>query len=135
MAFVSFTESLSVGVGILDHQHTVLFETIDALYTAVRNGEPRALVGGLLHKMAEETHQHFLAEEAVMEAVHYPQLKAHRLRHCSLTTEVDEYVARFDRSTIPIDNYLLDFLVDWFTTHIRLVDQIYAPWMNMCGVR
>ena len=59
--------SYSVKVEAMDAQHKRLFEIIRELYTAMRAGHGKQVVGEVLHRLIEYTVQHFAAEEKLME--------------------------------------------------------------------
>ena len=59
--------SYSVKVEAMDAQHKRLFEIIRELYTAMRAGQGKQVVGEVLHRLIEYTVQHFAAEEKLME--------------------------------------------------------------------
>jgi hemerythrin len=135
MAFMNWTDKLSVGVATIDAQHTVLIETLNELHAAMMKGQARAAVGQILRSLLDYTRDHFAAEEAMMEQAKYAALPAHRLIHRDLTKQVEEYVARFEKGDLTLSLHLLVFLSDWLTNHIQGEDQKYGPWMNEHGVR
>jgi hemerythrin-like metal-binding protein len=135
MSLVVWTDDLSVGVKSIDDQHTVLFETINDLHTAMMKGQSRTVVGPLLHTLVNYTGEHFAAEEALLEAARYPALATHRIKHKELTKQVEEYVARYESGDITLSVQLSDFLSDWLTSHIQSTDKEYGPWLNEHGVR
>jgi hemerythrin len=135
MAFMTWTDKLSVGVQTLDAQHTVLIETLNELHAAMMKGQARSIAGTILHNLVTYTVDHFKAEEAMMETVKYPELAAHRIAHRELTKKVEDYVTRYEAGDITLGVHLLTFLSDWLTKHIQGEDQKYGPWMNEHGVR
>jgi hemerythrin len=135
MAFLNWTDKLSVGVKSFDDQHTVLIETLNELHAAMMKGQARAVVGSLLHTLVNYTREHFAAEEAMMESTKYPALATHRNRHRELTKQVEEYVARYEKNDLTLSLHLLQFLSDWLSTHIQGEDHAYGPWMNEHGVQ
>ncbi len=135
MAFMTWTDTLSVGVQTLDNQHTVLVETLNDLHAAMMKGQARTVAGQLLHKLVDYTRDHFATEEAMMEAANYPALATHRLKHRELTKQVEEFVARFEKGDITLSVQLLNFLSEWLTTHIQGEDQKYGPCLNERGVK
>lgn len=134
MAFITWTEKLSVGVQSFDNQHMVLIDTLNDLHTAMLKGQARAVAGKLLDTLVGYTRDHFASEEAMMEAAKYPALAMHSLKHRQLTKQVGDYVARFEKGDVAIAVDLLDFLSDWLTTHIQGEDKKYGPWLNEHGV-
>ena len=120
---------------MLDGQHTVLFGILNDLHAAMLKGQAQSLTGPLLRKLVDYTRTHFAAEESMMSAAKYPALASHRAKHLDLTTEVEDYVARFERGEVSVNLHLLNFLRDWLTNHIQKVDQEYGPWLNEHGAR
>jgi hemerythrin len=135
MSFMTWNENLSVGVRVLDDQHTVLIETLNDLHAAMMKGQARAIAGKLLHSLVEYTRDHFVAEEQMMAATKYPGLAEHRIQHESLGKQVEEFVGRYERGDITISVHLLNFLSEWLTNHIQGDDRKYGPWLNEHGVR
>ena len=135
MPLITWTEKLSVGIKTIDDQHAVLCGTLNDLHAAMMKGEARAIAGTLLHTLVEYTHYHFSAEEAMMQAAHYPGLDEHRVQHRELTKQVEEYVARYEQGDITLSLPLLSFLSDWLTNHIQSTDKEYGPWLIEHGIR
>lgn len=134
MAFVTWSDKLSVGVKSIDDQHTVLFETLNELHAAMMKGQARTITGPLLRKLVGYTRDHFASEEEAMARTSYPDLVEHRTKHRDLTKEVEEYVTRFDKGDITLSVDLLNFLSDWLSVHIKVEDHKYGPWLREHGV-
>jgi len=135
MALLTWNSRYSVGVKTLDSQHTVLFGLLNDLHTAMLKGQAQSLTGPLLRKLVEYTHTHFSAEEQMMAAAKYPGLADHRIKHCELIQQIEEYYARFEMGEITLNLHLLNFLRYWLSNHIQKVDHEYGPWLNEHGVR
>lgn len=135
MAFLNWSDKLSVGVETLDNQHKVLIETLNDLHAAMMKGQARSVAGKILGNLVDYTRDHFASEEAMMESAQYTALPAHRLRHRELTKQVEEYVGRYEKGDITLSVHLLTFLSDWLTNHIQGEDQKYGPCLNEHGIR
>jgi hemerythrin-like metal-binding protein len=135
MALMAWSEKYSVGVNDIDSQHTVLFDILNDLHTAMMKGQAHSLTGPILRKLIEYTHTHFTSEEEVLETTKYPGLDDHKVKHRELLKQVEEYADRFDRGEITLNLYLLNFLRDWLTNHIMKVDHEYGPWLNEHGMK
>lgn len=135
MALLAWNSSYSVGVKSLDGQHTVLFEILNDLHTAMMKGQAQTMTGPLLRKLIDYTRTHFTAEEGMLAAARYPGLTQHRTLHRDLMKQVQEYSARYERGEITLNLHLLNFLRDWLTNHIQKVDREYGPWLNQHGVK
>jgi len=135
MALMTWNDSFSVGVRVLDDQHKRLVNTLNDLHAAMIAGRERAVSGPLLRTLVEYTHEHFAAEEELMMRTKYPRLAAHRVKHKDLTQKVMQFVQRYERGELALNVELLMFLRDWLTTHIQKEDRDYGPRMNQNGIR
>jgi hemerythrin len=134
MAFLVWSDKLSVGVKKFDDQHIVLVDTLNELHAAMMKGQAQVVTGPLLKKLVDYTRDHFSSEEAAMASTHYPSMAAHRNHHIELTKQVEAFVERYQKGEIRLNLELLNFLNDWLTTHIQKEDKGYGPWMNQHGV-
>jgi hemerythrin-like metal-binding protein len=132
---MTWNAKYSVGVHTLDDQHSVLFDILNDLHSAMMKGQAQNLTGPLLKKLLEYTRTHFKDEETLLARTTYPGLAAHRILHQDLVKQVERYVERFDRGEITLNVHLLNFLRDWLTNHIQKTDHEYGPWLNEHGVR
>ena len=135
MALIEWNSSLSVGVPSIDAQHSVLISLLNDLHEAMLTGTAQGRTGPLLRSLAFYTRDHFTAEEAMMRAAGYPQLKAHRKQHQVLVCKVEHYALRYERGESALNLQLLTFLRDWLTTHILEEDMAYAPTLIAHGIR
>jgi len=135
MALIEWNDSLSVGVPSIDAQHAVLVETLNDLHDAMMSGQGHARTGALLSTLISYAHDHFAAEEAMLEAAGYAQLDAHRAHHRGLTRQVQNYVARYERGEATVNMHLLNFLRDWLTNHIMKEDKAYSSTMVAHGIK
>lgn len=135
MALITWTDDFSVGVKSLDEQHKGLVATLNGLHAAMLAGHEKAVTGELLNRLANYTHQHFVAEEAMMQRTGYPQYAAHCTQHKDLTAQVEGFVARYERGEVALTVDLLLFLREWLLTHIQKSDREYGPWLKAHGVK
>ena len=128
MSFFEWTDSLKIGVPLVDHDHRFLVSLINQLHDAVGEEEERDVLETVLDALVEYTVYHFGREERVMEACGYPGLAQHRKRHEALASQVFEVHQRFrdDRSAI-IGQDVLEFLKTWLLDHVQKQDQQIAP--------
>jgi hemerythrin len=130
MAFIKWSEAMSVGVTRLDRDHKILIGLINRLEEAGSgggDGSPQVMAE-VLEVLVAYTIFHFSREEAVMEACRYPALGQHHEDHLALTQEVQDWQQRFREdagSVSPSD--ILHFLKGWLNHHILLQDMAYRP--------
>ena len=134
MALLTWGSKYSVGVKPMDSQHTVLFGLLNDLHAAMLKGQAQNLTGPLLRKLVDYTHTHFKAEEGMLADTGYPGLADHKVKHCALLQQVEDYSARFEKGEITLNLQLMNFLRDWLTNHIQKTDHEYGPWLNDHGV-
>lgn len=131
MALITWQDSYSVGVELIDSDHQLLVSLINQLDDAMKEGGGRDTVGSVLNVLLEYTETHFGREELLMEKAGYPELTPHRREHVKLTTQVRQIVDRFNGGdSSSLDAEVLDFLKTWLTGHILGVDRKYAPYVK-----
>jgi hemerythrin len=130
MALMTWSDKYSVGVEIIDNQHSVLVDTLNKLHDAMMTGKTREITGPLLLMLVEYTNEHFAAEEKMLAATRYPGLAQHITLHRELIRQVSEFVGRYERGEIALSVDLMNFLRDWLGTHILKEDHAYGPWLN-----
>ena len=132
MAFIKWSEAMSVGVSRLDRDHKILIGLINRLDDASSGGgEAPQVMAEVLEVLVDYTVFHFSREEAVMEACGYPALEHHHEEHLALTQEVRDWQHRVRADAecvVPMD--MLHFLKGWLNHHILLQDMAYRPFVE-----
>jgi len=108
MPLMTWTEKLSVGVGVLDEDH---------------------------RKLVQYTKFHFAREEKFFAETGYAAAGPHKQEHDALTRQVMEVQQKYAAgasATLSLD--VLQFLKNWLINHIQGSDQKYRPHLNAKGV-
>ena len=130
MPLMLWTEELSVGVEALDADHRQLFAMVNGLFDAIEGGTEAELLGALFDAIIDYTRDHFAREEALMAVRHYPGLAAHRIEHIQLAERVHELRRNFLAGGLePVRQDLLVLFKTWLTSHIRVTDCGYKPYV------
>lgn len=131
MVLITWQDSYSVGVELIDNDHKLLVSLINQLNDASEGGQGRDVVGSVLNVLVEYTNSHFSREEMLMAKGGYPDLVAHQSHHRALSKQVHEMVERYrgDHGAA-VDREVLTFLRDWLTNHILGVDMHYRPYVE-----
>lgn len=134
MAIFAWNESYSVHVRQMDGQHRKLFEIINDLAEAMRDGKADGVIRDTVEQLAVYTRTHFLQEEVLMRQTGYPGLAAHQQQHSKLMADVEQYKRAFEegRSTSPVS--LLNFVRQWLVHHIKESDKAYSEHLNARGI-
>jgi hemerythrin-like metal-binding protein len=133
MPLIAWDQSYSVGVKLIDTQHSELFDALNDLHAAMIQGKQKETTSRLLKDLIAYTRGHFTSEEAMLARSGYPQLDAHRQRHRELTEEVEGYVQRFEKGEAALSVHLIGFLRNWLTNHIQREDRAYSGWVMQRG--
>ena len=138
MAFYEWSESMSVGVELIDSDHKALIDLINRLHDMLTGdagaaGKPGAAGGPspeeVFDTLIAYTEIHFAREEKVMQACGFPATASHQDEHADFTTrvyDIRDKVLAGDAS--PLTQELLDYLKDWLNAHILIQDMAYKPY-------
>ncbi|MEI8393704.1 MAG: bacteriohemerythrin [Rhodospirillaceae bacterium] len=94
---IQWTDSLSVGVKLVDDEHKLLLSIFNDLVNALRTSQPLSVAKRIVEELAGYTTYHFAHEEELMTAFRYPDFDAHHREHDKLTAklmEIDQNVLR-----------------------------------------
>ena len=128
---ISWRDAMSVGSPALDSDHKRLIEMIN-LTEEWGNREAWIQVGAVIDDLMAYVREHFQREEAVMAAVKFPELDAHRKGHEALSNKTKLLHAKFRSCTSDEERktcaaVLTKVLHDWLVDHILKEDMKYKP--------
>lgn len=126
---LTWNESYSVGVPVLDQQHKGLIEIINRLE---RSGTDSEQVSQAFRDLDRYVNEHFRQEEAMMEAANYPDLAEHRMEHDAFRDwlqAVDRIYHNGGTSSAYIAESVTSFLKNWLVSHIMTTDKAYKPYI------
>ena len=131
---ISWTDELSVGIGIIDEQHKGLVDLINELNAAMRQRRSDAVLVGVLERLKQYTVKHFATEEEFFDKFGYPDAPAHKKAHRDLVEKVLAFEAGLKSGRAKVTMEIMRFLKDWLVGHIMGTDKRYAPFLNGKGV-
>jgi hemerythrin-like metal-binding protein len=129
MAFFEWDDSIALGIPTIDQQHKALFDWVNTLNAAIKNGEGTEAVGEVIWKLITYVTEHFSEEERLMLSCNYPGLADHRKEH-------DQFVSRLREIQVDyiggheMGEGVLEFMVDWLVCHIKGTDQGYSRFIH-----
>jgi len=130
MPYVKWTESMSVGVPILDSDHRALFRIVNQLHDYAESGAQDDVLGAIFDNLIAYIEFHFAREEKVMQACGFPALAPHLEEHADFTRTIHELRERYTGAHDPaLTEELLEFLKDWLNVHILIQDMAYKPYV------
>ena len=121
---ITWTKDFSVGIEEIDSQHRELFNRINNLDAALRQGKVKEEILRVINFLDEYAVTHFGTEEKYMVAYDYPDYRHHREKHEWFRREFSGIKNKLGNGTsladiIGLSNHLL---IDWFCNHIRTAD-------------
>jgi hemerythrin len=129
MSFYEWSESMSVGVPLLDSDHKALIQLINQLHNAVEDREESSVLAQIFESLVAYIRLHFEREEQVMEACGYPEISEHKEEHLYFTQNMhymrDRY---FSGEGAGVGRELLVYLKGWLRHHILTQDMAYKPY-------
>jgi len=132
MSNIQWSESLSVGVGLIDEQHRKWIERLNEVESAIKSRRGMQQIVSTLDFLSEYTRFHFSTEEQYMVQAGYPELENHRAKHEELKKTLGHLIEDFkeDGITEKISEAVGTFLGNWLKDHIRVVDQVFAAFLK-----
>lgn len=132
---LEWDDSLSVGIGSIDHQHRKFLSLLNDLYDAALQLKGQDEILSILRRMGEYTKEHFSYEEGLMVECDYPDYQRHLAEHISFIEFVEKTTKRLEMEDFISSIELITYLRDWLTNHIINVDKHYGGHLIACGYR
>ncbi|MFA9464857.1 MAG: bacteriohemerythrin [Velocimicrobium sp.] len=126
MPFMTWKESYSVGIQEIDQQHKVLFDMVNELYDAMREGKGKDVIVNLLTELFKYTKYHFKTEEGIFTKYHYSKAEDHLKEHLELKVKVETLLEDLNSGKTSISIKVFNLLKDWISIHIFQKDMLYA---------
>lgn len=133
MAFLEWTESLSVGSRLIDTDHKRLIDLINRLHDVGAQGGSHEATAAALSNLIDYTRTHFVHEETLMRKTAYPQFIPHKIQHDRLMKQIEDFKARFIAGQVGLSQDTLVFLRTWLCDHFIKVDRYLGEWLRKCG--
>jgi len=129
MPLFTWNEKYSVLVGAMDEQHKKLFALINQLHEAMGAGKGKAVIGTVLTELLDYTRTHFTAEEKVLEKFGYTGLAEQKKEHGIFIAKIVEMQQKAAAGSLTVSMEASQFLRDWLTNHIMVVDKKYGSFL------
>lgn len=127
---IRWSPAFELGHPLVDRQHQGLVDLTNKLYRAIRGGQARAVLGGVLDELVDYTVTHFRDEEALFQATAYPGKKAHLDQHQGFVRTASALQADFRAGKAVLGSDTVEFLRDWLLNHIQGSDRGYTKYLN-----
>jgi hemerythrin-like metal-binding protein len=132
---ITWDDSLSVNVNLIDDQHKMLIKRLNDMAEAVDQKRGIEKISKTLNFMIEYTEFHFSTEEKHMTEQDYPGKAEHQKQHGEFVTVLNDLVQDFEEegATQLLANSIDTFLVNWLVNHIKGTDVQFGKFLNEKG--
>lgn len=122
---ITWTNSLNIGVKAIDEDHKILIDLFNKVNQQIT--KEATDYSSTLEELSDFCTEHFVREEAVMEACNFPDLKNHKQIHHLLLKQMRQMLKQAQQNQLnPAELY--QFLFDWLVQHIQSMDAIIEPY-------
>lgn len=130
---INWTKEMSVGVREIDAQHQYFVGMLNELYQAYYF-HTKLNLAEAIKKLVDYANLHFKTEEKYFDLYQFEGAAEHKLVHQELLAKVAEFVARFEKGETDIVGQLVEFLENWLTDHLIVMDKKYTRCFNEHGL-
>jgi hemerythrin-like metal-binding protein len=135
MAFINWSDELSVQIESIDDQHKKLIEQINLFCTNFNQGSKKEKMETLIKAMKDYTVFHFTTEEKYMQQLNYPDYSSHKAEHDKFVKTVSNFEERYKNGKLLISLEITNFIKDWASNHIQGTDKKYSDFFIRNGVK
>lgn len=121
-----WSDNLNTGIPVIDRQHGRIVDYINRLYEAQHTGESKHHISCIIDELVDYTLTHFAFEEAMLENIEFPSLRAHKETHEEFSRLVNNLRTRMQRNEEAAAE-LSNLMVTWLFNHILNEDARYVP--------
>jgi hemerythrin len=136
MAVMTWNDTMSVGVKVLDDDHKKLIGLLNELHDGILGGRRAEALGKVLDELVKYTKVHFSREEEFFSRSGYPAATEHKKEHDELIKKALDLQTRYKGGTTSMLSLeTMSFLKGWLSHHIQSVDKSYGLHLNSKGIR
>jgi len=134
---VTWSNTYSMGVKLIDDQHKGLLDFVNDLFNHASGNEreERAYFALVIQQAVQYIKEHFQAEEKLMIGTKFPGYAEHKKVHDEFTLTVVKSVKDFESGKRLVLEKFAYFLKDWVLSHIAVMDKQYADYFRKIATR
>lgn len=134
---ITWKDDFAIDGGIIDADHQNIIARINQITAAIASGESTEFIAIVLRNLCRVTSAHFVREEHLQAASHFPHAEDHAAAHARLLSDLQDWIARVEHQRDHgAPDSLRDcksFLYRWILSHILTEDRemaAYQPQMR-----
>jgi hemerythrin len=134
---VTWTQSLSSGVKIVDEQHKALLDLTNDLFNHCLGDEKaeKEYFKSVIMEAVEYTKNHFKTEEKMMIATKFKGYLRHKAEHDEFILNVVDLVRKFNETQKLNLIQFTRYLKEWILSHIANTDKQYFDYFKKIATR
>lgn len=125
---LTWKDSYSIGMYLIDAQHKHLFEIGNEAYALLKNGlkiDKYDEIVLIIEDLSNYTKYHFRCEEEYMIEINYPGYENQKKKHNDFIEKIDGIqLHTIDENQQKYIEELLDFIFNWILEHILKEDKL-----------
>jgi len=130
MEALTWSPKMSLGIVEMDNAHKALLLELTGIMTA-----PDHEFTARLQRIVVLLETDFREEEALMERMNYPELRAHRQEHADLLSTLHHVAPKAMSGDYVLPRQVLNMLPQWFLNHLVRMDAALVSAVNAAGAR
>jgi hemerythrin-like metal-binding protein len=135
MAYINWSDSLSVKVSSVDEQHKKLFDLINSFYEGISQNQNKETMLKLIMGLKSYTVTHFTHEERLLRQAGYPDFNNHKKQHEDFIKKVNEFQEKYTSGKLILSLEVTGFIKTWITEHIMKTDKMYVSHLTNAGIK
>lgn len=132
---VQWDEKYSVRVQSIDNQHKELFNLLNNLLEAMKQGQAAHVLNSIILDLERYAVNHFHKEEFFFNRFNYPEKAKHIAEHQFFVQKITQLITDLNLGKITLAFELLSFMKDWIEHHILEEDKKYMDCFQQNGLK
>ncbi len=129
MNMIKHAELYHIGIEKFDNEHQQLVKMVNDIHALTDNSQKQQNVQKqIISSLVKFARTHFDDEEEYMRRYNYPDLDKHHQCHRVIYAQLLDLERRFERTSGPLHNHVLQFLLNWLDEHTLTEDKLYADY-------
>ena len=91
MPLFEWKKEHSVGVYEMDRHHQKLFDILNRLHDAMKDGKGMQIIAGIVRELLDYTRYHFGEEEKLLEKIGYSGISEQKMAHQKFISQIEGY--------------------------------------------
>lgn len=129
MSLIIWSDSLNVGVKILDEQHEKLFDYVNTFYSKLYSNNNRENLNQILTDLYNFTYFHFQTEEKLLKKISYPDIENHKNDHDAFLSNLVAYQNLLKINSLNLSMEIINYLKNSIIHHILISDKPLAEYI------